>query len=322
MKDNYESIIANAIQTAKALPQAFGVPDRISERVVRLLETEGDFGIFDAKRPSCDEVVDALSHSWYVQPGESPRDMVFVHFLGMLANALLNMMCDYYSCEGRIRHVRQIDEEAGRARALAGLNRWLRATRRGTVTLPDAIEYVRTERDLHALCRETIGGNPHLGESLWSSLVTWKGNYSTDLQTKLGNYWILVHIGHLRRFRKVFRSEFLAACVWNKTADWAVPWKGLYDELDEDDRLAIPEAIEAALRHGVSPIRLLTSECDAEVIENTDWYWKLKWDNAMDPHASHPCALYIEDEGGSSGLLNDDDEAALNQSLLGVFLGA
>ncbi len=152
---------------------------------------------------------------------------------------------------------------------------------------------------------------------LWNSLCYLKDKYDAADQELIGQILVLVHIGHTIKFGRLLRGEFVSCCIWNKSALWAEKWIEYYNTIGQSGE-HIREAVESAVRHGMSPIRILTGEVPRDLWNET-WFRDLWWNETEHEFGDHPAEWYLGDDQWSPGIVSPAEEEEINRSLLRLF---
>ena len=254
-----------------------GVPCRIDSDVIVFIESYQHIGSVDAARPHVEHVIIGLSHLY---PGGANlvQDVVFLHYLGMKQYATCDMLA-HVPMKKHFDHL-----------------------------LADPLSGDDMVRALRALPVA-----PRLLEALSRSLMNWRDYYVAASQKLLGDYWVAVHVEHAREYGRVFRPEFLMACMYTATADWLTAHADVLKKLRD---VGVAELVARAHEKGFSEIRALVGIVDDDEGWVRDLRWHTSdWVGTQEPGWEVDAATVLY-----PAWLEGDLERRLNESLCRVFV--
>ena len=271
-----------SLNAAERFLELAAVPRGIPRDEVEFIESHDHVGDVDPEDPDVEHTIIGLSHLYPAARIMRPRDVAYLHYSAMTAYAACDML-----------ETAAFDIE--------------RALRRPA---PGSPEWEQAEAELPVSTR--------LQEALWCSCVNWMSSYDGALVEAIGAYWIAVHLDHARACRRLFRSEFVKACMWTGTAAWAREHLGLYENLPVLGYADLAEIVSKAAREGESAIRLMM---DSLPPWDDHWVWvcQTAWHTGGPfPDVDQRVMDWRMDDYPAE-IMNPEREAALNASLLHVF---
>jgi len=287
--------IEQSLNAAERFLELSRWPRQVPKGMVAFMDSYIHEGKIDPVEPDVEHTMIGLDHLFPSPPTNVLSDIVYLHYSGMCAYAACDMMVKTSVMSRFDLLIRETDLQLAR---VAGDS-------------PDD----SAGEELRRLVRQRPLA-PRLQQSLWLSLLHWREEFTGDQIRAAGDYWVAVHLEHARLYGRVFRSEFVRACMWTGTARWAQEHLDLYRSIDEFGYKALNEFVSEAASRGDSAIRLM--------VDSTPW--DDHWTDQTWWHVDESCPNVDEEvmEWGFDDyppeLVNPEREAMLNESLVHVFV--